>query len=187
MSSLSNDLSSLEEVEWLNRLENCIQPRMPDGPLMDENGEEDPTLIAVFSAPVSARKIMGKNFWGLHEFEKSKGIPSLPNKEYLEQGLTCSVPWTMYTLRSPCPFYKGRRICETHILEIAEVCNQEEEGSLEKPRKLKWFLYLKRKPINEEEARALELPPEYDFQKVCASGNDSVSFIIIRKPEREDY
>jgi len=58
-----------------------------------------------------ARKIMGKNFFGIEEWSSFYGVEF--SKKKLHK--IAKFPWSENILNAPCPFHKGKKVNETHF------------------------------------------------------------------------
>ena len=118
-----------------------------------------------------AKILMDRNFYGPEEFEEEFPLYFLAPEDLRK---IAHVPWTKEILESPCPFFEGKMVKETHLLTMNQVfhpCGSDYW--------FEWNLVVKNPPA----IRSTELPVQYGLRKAVENGEDVIRKIIARRPE----
>jgi len=117
---VSRTLSVHKEHELLLKLETAGLTEPLAQKVIDSKGNELAAKVVKFiqnggfeptTSQKRARKIMGRNFFGVEEWSSLYGV-NFSNKQICE---AAEFPWSEDVLNAPCPFYKGKSIKETHF------------------------------------------------------------------------
>lgn len=119
-----------------------------------------------------AKILMGQNFYGPEEFEEEFPLYFLAPEELRK---IAHVPWTKEILESPCPFFEGKMVKETHFLTMNQVFHSSGSDYW-----FEWNLVVKNPPF----IKPSELPASYGIRKAVESGEDIIREIIARYPQK---
>lgn len=119
-----------------------------------------------------AKILMGQNFYGPEEFEEEFPYYLLSPEDLRK---IAHVPWTKEILESPCPFFEGKMVKETHLLTMNHVFHSSGCDYW-----FEWNLVVKNPPAT----KPTELPTQYGIRNAVGLGEDIVRQIIARYPEK---
>lgn len=119
-----------------------------------------------------AKILMGQNYYGPEEFEEEFPLFFLTHEDLCT---IAQVPWTKEILESPCPFFEGKMVKETHLLTMNQVFYGSEYAYW-----FEWNLVVKNPPT----IKPTELPAHYGIRRAIESGEDILRKIIARHPQK---
>lgn len=119
-----------------------------------------------------AKILMGQNFYGPEEYEADIPYVFLTAEDLRT---IAHVPWTKEILESPCPFFEGKMVKETHILTMNEIHHRKDTSYW-----FEWNLVVKNPP----NIKPAELPDHYGIRNAVGRGEDVRRKIIARYPQK---
>ena len=169
------------------KLGDTVNPKEVSGDICEFKGERrKPRLhippVQVYKKSISqkvARAVMRHNFWGVEEFQGYCNTILPPD----DLKRVARAPWTKEILMSPCPFTKGKRVCDTHLLKIAKIYHKHAANPEEGDKfYFEWVLLLKNPPAE----LVHKLPPGYGIQQATNKEHAGKGRLVLfrRLPEK---
>ena len=118
----------------------------------------------------SVKSLMGRNFYGPEDLEDDNVDFSFSPKDSQR---IANVPWTKEILEGPCPFHKGKKVKESHLLTLAPIRN-EKSGTYQ----FGWVLAVRNPPLWIQ----LKFLKMYGFRRADSTSNGQCVKILARRP-----